>query len=67
MIQKGMNVARINMNYFDIHEQTEIISNIRRSATKEAKDVSIMVDLKGPLIRTLGFKEKTYSIKVESG
>jgi pyruvate kinase len=26
-----------------------------------------MVDLKGPLIRTLGFKEKTYSIKVESG
>jgi pyruvate kinase len=25
MIQKGMNVARINMNYFDIHEQTEII------------------------------------------
>ena len=26
-----------------------------------------MVDLKGPLIRTLGFKEMTYSIKVESG
>ena len=57
MIKKGMNVARINMNYFDTHEQTDIIQNIRNSANKEAKDVSIMVDLKGPLIRTVGFKD----------
>ena len=67
MIRKGMNVARINMNYFEIHEQGEIISNIKRAALKENKDISIMVDLKGPLIRTLGFKDTSYSIKVHAG
>lgn len=30
------------------------------------KDIALMVDLKGPLIRTLGFKDM-YSIKVKAG
>ena len=64
MILKGMNVARINMNYFEIHEQNEMIANIRNAATKTANDVAIMIDLKGPLIRTLGFKDTMYSIRV---
>jgi len=55
------------MNYFEIHEQGEIISNIRKAALKENKDISIMVDLKGPLIRTLSFKDTLYSVKVKSG
>lgn len=67
MIKKGMNVARINMNYFEIHEQNEMISNIRSAALKEDKDVAIMIDLKGPLIRTLGFKDTMYSIRVTTG
>jgi len=67
MIRKGMDVARINMNYFEIHEQGDIINNIKKAALKENKDISIMVDLKGPLIRTLGFKDASYSIKVHSG
>jgi pyruvate kinase len=32
MIRKGMNVARINMNYFEIHEQNEMITNIRSAS-----------------------------------
>ena len=67
MIRKGMNVARINMNYFEIHEQNEMIANIRSAALKENKDVAIMIDLKGPLIRTLGFKDTMYSIRVLTG
>lgn len=67
MIRKGMNVARINMNYFGIQEQNEMISNIRLAAGRENKDVAIMIDLKGPLIRTLGFKDTMYSIRVQTG
>lgn len=62
-----MNVARINMNYFEIHEQSEMINNIRAAATKEGADIGIMIDLKGPLIRTLGFKDTMYSIRVQTG
>lgn len=61
-----MDVARINMNYFNLNEQTEIIQNIKEASLKKGKDIAIMVDLKGPLIRTLGFKEG-YSIKVNVG
>ena len=32
-----------------------------------SKEVAIMVDLKGPLIRTLGFKSSMYQIKVTTG
>lgn len=67
MIRKGMNVARINMNYFEIHEQNEMIQNIRSATIKTNKDVAIMIDLKGPLIRTLGFKDTMYSIPVKTG
>lgn len=67
MIRKGMNVARINMNYFEIHEQNEMMRNIRSAAQREGRDVAIMIDLKGPLIRTLGFRDTMYSIQVRTG
>jgi len=57
MIEKGMDVARINMNYFDVNELNGIVDNIREASMLENKDVAIMVDLKGPLIRTMAFKE----------
>lgn len=66
MIKKGMDIARLNMNYFETHEQNEIVNNIRVAAQKAGKMLPIMVDLKGPLIRTLGFKDM-YSIKVNGG
>lgn len=44
-----------------------MIANIRSAALKEDKDVAIMIDLKGPLIRTLGFKDTMYSIRVVTG
>ena len=32
MIKKGMNIARLNMNYFEVHEQQEIVANIKSAA-----------------------------------
>jgi pyruvate kinase len=67
MLRKGMEVARLNMNYFEVCEQGEIISNIKKASTEEGRDCAIMVDLKGPLIRTMGFNDGVYSIKVKQG
>ena len=50
-----MDIARLNMNYFEVEDQDEILENIKNAAAKAGKDVALMVDLKGPLIRTLGF------------
>lgn len=66
MIKKGMDVARLNMSYFDIEEQSQVISNIQKASKRAGKDISVMVDLKGPLVRTLGFKD-IYSIKIKAG
>jgi pyruvate kinase len=32
MLKKGMNIARLNMNYFEVHEQQEIVANIKAAA-----------------------------------
>lgn len=66
MIKKGMDVVRLNMSYFDIAEQNEVITNLHKACKQTDKEVSIIVDLKGPLIRTLAFKDG-YSIKVKAG
>lgn len=66
MIQKGMDIARLNMNYFEVQEQLEISNNIKLASAQLGKKVPIMVDLKGPLIRTLEFNDR-YSIEVKTG
>lgn len=57
MLNKGMDLARINMNYFNLNEQVDLINNIKTACKETGKDCAILVDLKGPIIRTLGFKE----------
>lgn len=66
MIERGMDIARLNMNYFELYEQNEIVNNVKKAAKEAGKNIGIMVDLKGPLIRTLGFKNM-YSVNVLSG
>ena len=52
LIQKGMNVARINMSHAT-HDQTrEIVEKIRAISEKLGRRVSILVDTQGPAIRT---------------
>lgn len=55
MIQKGMDVARLNMTYFDTDQESVVVGNIRRASEKEGKDIALMVELTGPSIRILGF------------
>ncbi len=53
MIQAGMNCARINTAYGDFARYKLVVDNVR-----EAADIPVMVDLKGPEIRIKTDKEQ---------
>lgn len=67
LLQSGMNIARLNMAFFDPQDQQEIVENIREASNEVEKQCAIMVDLRGPLIRTLAFDSGEHSIKVKAG
>ncbi|MGZ4031184.1 MAG: pyruvate kinase, partial [Tumebacillaceae bacterium] len=52
LIRNGLDVARLNFSHgtYDEHEQR--IRNIREAAAAVGKTVAIMLDIKGPKIRT---------------
>lgn len=57
LIDAGMNVARLNFSHGDFDEHGARINNIREAAAKKNKTVAILLDTKGPEIRTGNFKE----------
>lgn len=52
LITSGMNVARINMSHGTHADHREMIARVRRAATAVGAAVAVMVDTKGPAIRT---------------
>ncbi|ADU31466.1 pyruvate kinase [Evansella cellulosilytica] len=52
LISAGMNVARLNFSHGDFDEHGARIKNIREAANKLGKPVAILLDTKGPEIRT---------------
>ncbi len=52
MILAGMDLARINMSHGDHAQHREIIKNIREISVELRKPVGIILDLRGPKIRT---------------
>ncbi len=52
MISAGMNVARLNFSHGSHEEHLQRIKNIRAAAMNTAKPIGIMLDTKGPEIRT---------------
>src|SRR5699024_555362 len=52
LIQSGMNVARLNFSHGNFSEHKERIKNIRKVANRLNKNVVILLDTKGPEIRT---------------
>ncbi|WP_195571868.1 pyruvate kinase [Paenibacillus sp. 1001270B_150601_E10] len=52
LITAGMNVARLNFSHGDYEEHGARITNIRQAATELNKTVAILLDTKGPEIRT---------------
>ncbi|MBM7541916.1 pyruvate kinase [Amphibacillus cookii] len=57
LIEAGMNVARLNFSHGDYEEHGERIKNIREAAAKLDKTVAILLDTKGPEIRTGTMKD----------
>ncbi|WP_243342599.1 pyruvate kinase [Anaerococcus sp. AGMB09787] len=56
LINNGMNVARLNFSHGSHEEHLAKIKNIRRIRRKLNQPVAIMLDTKGPEIRTGNFK-----------
>ncbi|MEK4565887.1 pyruvate kinase [Alkalihalobacillus sp. FSL R5-0424] len=52
LIEAGMNVARLNFSHGDFEEHGARIRNIREASEKTGKTVAILLDTKGPEIRT---------------
>lgn len=65
LIEAGMNVARLNFSH-GTHEEHEIrIDNIKKAKEITQKNLAIMLDTKGPEIRTGILKEE--KIELETG
>lgn len=52
MMENGMNVARLNFSHGNYEEHRARIQLIRETANKCGKDIGILLDTKGPEIRT---------------
>ncbi|WP_153730648.1 pyruvate kinase [Sporosarcina obsidiansis] len=57
LIDAGMNVARLNFSHGTQDEHKERIQNIRKAAKEKGKVVGILLDTKGPEIRTHKMKD----------
>src|SRR5690625_5120195 len=57
LINAGMNVARLNFSHGDFEEHGTRIKNIRAAANAAGKSIAILLDTKGPEIRTGNFKD----------
>ena len=56
MFEKGMNVARLNFSHGTHENAKEQIKTIKKAAKKVNKHIAIMLDTKGPEIRTGKFE-----------
>ncbi|MFP7493329.1 pyruvate kinase [Terribacillus saccharophilus] len=52
LIEAGMNVSRLNFSHGDFEEHGARIKNIREASRRTGKTVAILLDTKGPEIRT---------------
>lgn len=63
LIQQGMNVARLNFSHGSHEEHGNRIRNIRQAAEEEGKIVAVLLDTKGPEIRTRDLKQSEVELK----
>lgn len=57
MLESGMNVARINFSHGDHESHGPTIRNVKKIAEEHGYDIPLMLDTKGPEIRTGDVKE----------
>ena len=58
LVRSGLNVARFNFSHGSHEEQLGRVERLRRVAKKEGAIVALLLDTKGPEIRTGKFKTK---------
>jgi pyruvate kinase len=63
LIEAGMNVARLNFSHGDFEEHGARIKNIREAAERTGKTVAILLDTKGPEIRTQTLEDGVAELK----
>ncbi|MBB5324508.1 pyruvate kinase [Anoxybacillus tepidamans] len=63
LIEAGMNVARLNFSHGDYAEHGQRIKNIREAAKRTRKTVAILLDTKGPEIRTHNMENGAIELK----
>lgn len=57
LIEKGMDVARLNFSHGSYEEHRTRIQRIRQAASDMDKTIAILLDTQGPEIRTLTFQD----------
>src|SRR5690625_1969285 len=63
LMESGMDVARLNFSHGDFAEHGARIKNIKQAAKEVNKSIAILLDTKGPEIRTGSFKNGEASIQ----
>lgn len=63
MIDAGMNVARFNMSHGTHEEQKARFDRVKEAIEKSGKNISILLDTKGPEIRIGLFPDKYVNVK----
>ena len=63
LLQRGMDVARLNTTHGDISEHRERIRNLKEIRKSANSPLTILLDLSGPKIRTGVFKKDAVDIK----
>lgn len=63
LIDGGMNVARLNFSHGDHEEHRARIENIRKTADRLGRTVALLLDTKGPEIRTHSMENGTIDLE----
>lgn len=63
LIMAGMNVARLNFSHGDFEEHGGRIKTIRQASAELGKSIAILLDTKGPEIRTGKLKEEPLELE----
>lgn len=67
LMEKGMNIARLNFSHGSYEQHSKLIANVREAAAKTHKLVAIALDTKGPEIRTGKLKEGISVVTYKQG
>ena len=67
LLDAGMNVARLNFSHGDHAGHGAVLERLRTAAKNKNRDLSILLDTKGPEIRSGFFKEGTDKINLVKG